>query len=396
MPVSIRGVRALVPAASGDLRPHDPSRRHWIFDSKIASPMSRWPPYRDDRRSWGIDALGSVVVEVETTSGHVGIAPSVGGPAAAYIVEHHLARFVEGIALDRTAIETAWEQMYAATLFYGRRGLVVNAISAIDLALWDALGQTLEAPVWSLLGGTPRDELALYATTPDIAAARELGFVGGKLPLPAGTAEGAAGVAENLAAAAAARAACEDDDFFLAADCFMSMELEFATEVARGLADLGFIWIEEPLSPDDYGGQRLLRERISPRIQHAAGEHEATRWGFALLFDGRCIDIAQPDVGWCGGLTELLRIARLADAAGVLVIPHGSSVYSYHFCATRPQTPFGEFALLDPEGATVSPQLAPLLLGEPLPENGRVRIPETPGFGVTLNRDLELARPYAR
>ena len=133
---------------------------------------------------------------------------------------------------------------------------------------------------------------------------------------------------------------------------------------------------------------------MAGRIALTTGEHESTRWGFKTLIEQNCADLLQPDVGWCGGLTELLRIAELADAAGIEVVPHGSSVYSYHFCATRPQTPFGEFALLDPEGIEVVPQLAPLIVGEPLPASGSVEIPDLPGFGVDLNRELEVNRPY--
>jgi L-rhamnonate dehydratase len=394
--VTVKAVRALVPAAAADLRPHDRSTPHWIFDTKIANPMSGWPEYRGDRRSWGIDALGSVVVEVETSSGEIGFAPSVGGPAAAFLVERHLARFVEGRTLDRASIEEAWEQMFRASLYYGRRGLAINAISAVDLALWDALGRTLEAPIWSLLGRKHRELLPLYATTPRVDAARALGFVGGKLPLPAGPAEGEDGLRENLELATRMREACGNaDDFFLAFDCYMSLDVPFAARLAAGVAELGFRWIEEPLPPDDYWGYAELRRALAGRVALATGEHESTRWGFRLLAERGCADLLQPDVGWCGGLTELLRIAELADEAGLPVVPHGSSVYSYHFCATRPQTPFGEFLLLDPAGTAVVPPLAPLVLGEPLPQDGHVAIPDLPGFGVELNRELPLGRPFA-
>lgn len=390
---TIRAVRAWVQEPSADARPAF-SARHWILDTRIASPMSRWPEYRSDRRSWGIDALGGAVVEVETSSGATGVAPCSGGAAAALLVERHLARFVAGRTLSRESIAEAWEQMYRATLPYGRRGLAVFAISALDLALWDALGKERGEPVWALLGEKRHERLPLYATTPRPDAARALGFAGGKLPLPASPAEGEEGLAENLALAARMREACGDpDDFFLAVDCWMSLDVPYAARLGEGLARLGFRWLEEPLPPDDYAGHARLRRELGGAIALAAGEHEATRWGFELLLDQGCADLLQPDVGWCGGLTELLRIAELADARGIPVVPHGSSVYSYHFCAVRPETEFAEFLLLDPDGIDVVPQLAPLLRGEPVPESGHVRVPDTPGFGVSLDRDLELARP---
>ena len=128
-----------------------------------------------------------------------------------------------------------------------------------------------------------------------------------------------------------------------------------------------------------------------------AGEHEATRWGFRMLLEMDCCDILQPDVGWCGGLTELLKISALADAHGKLVIPHGSSVYSYHFVATRHNSPFTEFLMMAPKADEVTPMFSPQLLDEPVPENGRLSVSrlDKPGFGVRLNPDLAMTRPYS-
>jgi L-rhamnonate dehydratase len=108
-----------------------------------------------------------------------------------------------------------------------------------------------------------------------------------------------------------------------------------------------------------------------------------------------CADIIQPDVGWCGGITELIKISALADARGVLVAPHGSSVYSYHFVLTRHNSPFSEFLMMAPGADKVVPMFAPLLLDEPVPVNGRMKVPDTPGFGVRLNPDCKLHRPYS-
>ncbi len=124
------------------------------------------------------------------------------------------------------------------------------------------------------------------------------------------------------------------------------------------------------------------------------GEHEATRWGFRMLLEMGCADIIQPDVGWCGGITELVKISALADAYGAMVVPHGSSVYSYHFVITRTNSPFAEFLMMAPEADHVVPMFTPLLLHEPVPVDGRLRLPETPGFGVELNPEVSLRRPY--
>ncbi len=126
------------------------------------------------------------------------------------------------------------------------------------------------------------------------------------------------------------------------------------------------------------------------------GEHEATRWGFRMLMEMECCDVIQPDVGWCGGITELIKISALADAHNKLVVPHGSSVYSYHFVVTRHNSPFAEFLMMAPEADEVVPMFNPLLLDEPVPENGRMRASrlDAPGFGVRLNPESQLARPY--
>jgi L-rhamnonate dehydratase len=283
--------------------------------------------------------------------------------------------------------------MYASTLFYGRKGLVLNVISAVDLALWDLLGRLREEPVYQLLGGKVRDELTMYATgaRPDLA--KELGFVGGKMPLHHGPAEGIDGLRANLAELADMRDKV-GPDFWLMWDCWMSLDLDYAVRLAKGAAEYELKWLEEALPPDDYWGYRDLRRAAPAPMLISTGEHEATRYGFRMLLEMGCADILQPDVGWCGGITELIKISALADAHGALVVPHGSSVYSYHFVITRTNSPFAEFIMMAPNADQVVPMFQPLLLGEPVPENGRLRLPDTPGFGVELNPEVGLIRPY--
>src|SRR5947208_4993605 len=171
----IREVRAYViaPAAMG-ADYHNQPGGHWIIDLPIANPMSVYEEYKARRTSWGINALGTVVVQVELDDGTVGIGCSIGGEPACYVIERHLNRFVEG--KDPRNVELIWDQMWRATLFYGRRGLVLNAISAVDLALWDLLGRLRAEPVYTLVGGPVRDEIEFYATGPRPDLARELGF----------------------------------------------------------------------------------------------------------------------------------------------------------------------------------------------------------------------------
>ena len=386
---TIRNIRAFT-VRGGGADYHDQASGHCI-DGHIATPMSKYPEYRETRSSFGINVLGSLVVEVEASDGNVGFGVTTGGQIGAYIVEKHLARFIEGQCV--TDIEIMWDQMYNATLYYGRKGVVVNTISGVDLALWDLLAKTRDEPVYQTLGGPVRDEIELYATgtRPDLA--KEMGFIGGKMPLRHGPAEGEEGLHNNLEQLREMRRRV-GEEFWLMLDCWMGLNLDYATRLAYAARDCGLKWIEECLPPDDYWGYAELRRRIPAPLLLTTGEHEATRWGFRLLLEMGCCDILQPDVGWCGGITELLKISALADAHNVLVIPHGSSVYSYHFVLTRHNSPFTEFIMMAPQADRIVPMFHPLLLDEPLPVGGRLKVPERPGFGVRLNPECKLDRPY--
>lgn len=385
----IKHIRAFT-VRGGGADYHDQDGDHWI-DDHIATPMSKYPEYRESRQSFGINVLGTLVVEVEASDGTVGFGVTTGGEIGAYIVEKHFARFVEGRAV--TDVELMWDQMYNGSLFYGRKGIVLNAISAVDLALWDLLGKLRKEPVYQLLGGPVRQEIEFYATgsRPDLA--KKMGFIGGKLPLRHGPAEGEEGLRKNLTELETMRDRV-GPDFWLMWDCWMSLDLGYAKRLARAAAPYELKWLEEALGPDDYWGYAELRRAVPKGIQVTSGEHEATRWGFRLLLDMECCDILQPDVSWCGGLTELIKISALADAHKIPVIPHGSSVYSYHFVVTRHNSPFAEFLMMAPGADQVVPMFTPLLLDEPIPVDGKMKVPDRPGFGVRLNPECKLVRPY--
>lgn len=388
---TIRAVRAfVVRGGGGDY--HDQAEGHWI-DDHVATPMAKYPKYRDSRQSFGINVLGTMVVEVEASDGTIGFGVTTGGEPAAWIVEHHLSRFVEGAKAHD--IELMWDQMFLGSLYYGRKGLVLNAISGVDLALWDLLGKLRGEPVYHLLGGAVRDELQFYATgaRPDLA--KQMGFIGGKMAVRHGPVEGEEGLQKTIARLADMRSRV-GDDFWLMLDCWMSMDLNYATRLANAGHAHGLKWIEEALLPDDYWGYAALKKAVPSGMMVTTGEHESTRWGFRLLLEMECCDILQPDVGWCGGITELLKIGAMADSRGVLVVPHASSVYSFHYVITRHNSPFTEFLMMAPKADEVLPMMYPLLLDEPVPEQGRMKLAETPGFGVRLNPECALHRPYPR
>lgn len=388
---TIKAVRAYT-VRGGGADYHDTQGYHWI-DDHIATPMARYEEYRQSRRSFGINVLGTLVVEVEASDGTVGLGVTTAGEIGAFIVEKHLSRFLIGRQV--TEIEKIWDQMYFSTQFYGRKGVVVNTISGVDIALWDLLGKLRDEPVHALLGGPVRDELQFYATgaRPDLA--KEMGFIGGKLPLLHGPAEGDEGLKKNIEKLADMRAKV-GDDFWLMYDCWMSLDLNYSIKLAQKAQEFGLKWIEECLSPDDYWGYADLKRNVPKGMLVTTGEHEATRWGFRMLLEMDCCDIIQPDVNWCGGVTELIKISALADAHGKLMVPHGSGVYSYHFVITRHNSPFTEIIMSAPNADEVRPAFSPLLLDEPVPVNGRMKASalDKPGFGVRLNPEVELHRPY--
>jgi L-rhamnonate dehydratase len=363
---------------------------HWINGTVIATPMSKYPEYQKTRRSFGIDVLGTVLVEVEAEDGTVGFAMTTGGVPAAYLIEKHFRRFVVGQPAHN--VELMFDQMYHASLYYGRKGITINAISAVDCAVWDLLGKRRGEPVWAMIGGRMRERQPMYATGPRPDLAKEMGFIGGKMPLPYGPADGEEGLRKNVELATQMRERV-GPDFFLAFDCWMALTPAYALRLIDALRPLNLRWIEECLPPDDYDGYaKLVRERSHP-IMISTGEHEYTRWGFENLL-GTGVDMIQPDIHWCGGLTELLKIKAMASARSRLCVLHASSVYSYHFALASDATPFSEFLMMAPKADRVVPMFEPLFTNEPVPVDGHVALGDAPGFGVDLNPALKWQRPF--
>jgi L-rhamnonate dehydratase len=183
-------------------------------------------------------------------------------------------------------------------------------------------------------------------------------------------------------------------DFWLMADCWMSLDVPYAVELANAMREVDLYWIEEALHPGDMDGHKLLKER-APWMRWTTGEHEYTRYGFRKLIESRSIDILQPDVTWCGGLTELLRISSMAAAYDIPVVPHGSGAYSYHFVISQPHCPFCEYLNTSPDCLSFPSVFGSLFENEILPVNGKIKLNDEPGFGMNLNRNnLNLNRVY--
>lgn len=204
--ITIANVRAYIPKpntedkkSGGRADYHDQADNHWIFGTQqwpIANPMSLYDKYKAHRASWGINAIGSVIVEIELTNGVTGVGVSIGGQPACFIIENHFSRFLKG--QDPLNIEYLWDVMWRSSINYGRKGLAIQALSAVDLALWDCAGKLRNEPVYKLLGGKTKNALPCYATCYDPLAAKKLGFKGAKFPLPYGPADGDEGMRKNI------------------------------------------------------------------------------------------------------------------------------------------------------------------------------------------------------
>jgi L-rhamnonate dehydratase len=383
-------VRAYLIDAAGDGGDyHRQKNGHWIIDSLISNPMSGYAKYRASRLSWGIDILGSILVQIEDDRGNVGFATGFGGLPACYLIEKHFKRFL--IAADPRDLNLLWDQMFRASMYYGRKGLTLAAISVVDLALWDLIGKIRQEPIFKFAGGRTKESISLYCTGPRPDACKAMGFFGGKVPLPHGPADGIGGIRANYAVLKKHRDTV-GPDYPLMVDCYMSLDVRYAIELADKCRDLGIHWWEEALHPDDFDGHMELRKAL-PTVKWTTGEHEYSRYGFRKLIEGRAIDILQPDVMWAGGLSELIKIAAHAAAYDIPVVPHGSGPYSYHFAMSQTNAPFCEYVANSPNGMSVQPVFGKLFRNEPVPVDGVIDVSDAPGFGLDLNDEVPLRRP---
>lgn len=272
---------------------------------------------------------GEILVRIDTSDGITGYGLGGGGGAGVYIIEHHLKDLLVGA--NALNIELLWDQIYASTSFYGRRGVPIMALSGIDLALWDIAGKHAGQPVHQLLGGAVREKIPAYFTgNPNRGL--ELGFRAFKLSMRNGVTEGLAGMKRNIANLREARNAI-GEDALLTIDCLARWDVDYTLEFIRRSRELNLYWIEEPLYPDDISGyQRLCREVEGPKI--ASGEHEFTHYGFRELVRAGAVQLLQPDVTWTGGLTTARKIVQLGADAGLPVVPHrGGSPYGFALVA---------------------------------------------------------------
>lgn len=367
------------------IKPRSTHSASWLSESVVANPMSIYPKYKARRSSWGAKWGPEVLVRIKTDDGIEGIGGTAPAPAAA-LIEGHLSHLLVGV--DPFDVEMLWDQMFRSSLPYGRKGLPIMAISAVDIALWDIIGKAKGEPVWRMLGGKTKEALPVYSTGNDVGFYHKLGFRGFKLAMPYGPADGWDGMKQNVALVEQTREIVgPDNDIML--DCYMAWNVEYTIRMAKLLEPYHVRWIEECLPPDDYEGYAEITARIDSTTV-ATGEHEYTRWGFKELIARHCCHILQPDLVWVGGITEARKITAMASAWGLDVIPHagGLQPWALHFIASQVNCPYAECVVIGNQGEDDAVRtLYPFLRGVPLPQAGFINPTDTPGIGVTVDPD---------
>ena len=359
-------------------KPHSPSRGD-VLD--MTRPANRYPGLADYGfpRMWPRTA---VIVTAE--NGVWGFGLTVHGGPVARIINDHFAPALVG--QNCMATEALWDMMARMSLAYGNTGLTSYAISAVDVAMWDLKGKLLERPVYELLGGPQKDFIEVYATGFDIEWYLELGFKAVKTFAPYGPHEGLDGLHRNVEMVAATRELV-GDQVDLAFDCWISMDEEYTVRLAEMVQPYRLKWLEDYVHPDHLDAYVAIRRRI-PGQTLASGEHWYMPPAFMAAANRRVVDIFQPDVLWCGGITGAVKICHIAEAAGISVFPHASANYPFgqHLVYAMPAAVWGERS----EG--VSAPGVPLaemtrLPGTPAVENGRVVPSDAPGFGLEITLD---------
>jgi L-alanine-DL-glutamate epimerase-like enolase superfamily enzyme len=340
----------------------------------------------------GAHASRSVLlVEVETADGLVGLGQCVSAgrnlKALDVLIKEDLAGYL--IGEDAFARERIWETAYRATFQHGRKGNTIAALSGLDIALWDLAGQALRAPIYQLLGAA-HDALPAYGSAGFYAEGKGLkelraeieglvdqGFRSVKMKI------GCLSIEEDLERVRVVRETLPRGAGLMV-DANRAYSPKTALRVAERLEELGVLFFEEPTNPDDLEGAEMVAAG-SP-VPIAGYETEYTRYGYRELITRRAVDVVQPNVCWCGGISEGKKIGVLAAAFHLGCVPHtfGSPltlIANLQMAASLPNATAVEF------DRTGNPLMRELIEEPPaIDAESRVHLPSGPGLGVKLNR----------
>src|SRR5271156_4643346 len=316
---------------------------------------------------------GWLIVEIFTDDGLVGIGnAALAPPITKQVIDLYLKPLL--IGADPWNIEFLWQHMYRKTMAFGRKGIGMAAISAVDIALWDLLGKPAKHPVFRLLGGRTKPRIPLYASRlysielSELAAEakryKKEGYKAMKLRFGWGPSDGAAGMQNNVALVKTVREAV-GDGIDVMADAYMGWTLDYAKRMLPLLEPFNLRWLEEPVIPDDIQGYAELKSYA--RIPIAGAEHEFTQYGFRDLLEARAVDYIQFDTNRVGGITQ------------------AGKMHNYHVVMASLNSPMAEyFPIVDVE---VGNELFWYIFeGEPKAKDGFVDLDDNlPGLGLTVN-----------
>ena len=336
---------------------------------------------------------GWLIVEVEADDGTVGIGNAALAPLVTKaLIDQYLTPLLMG--QNPWDIEFLWQHMYRNTMAFGRKGVGMAAISAVDIALWDLLGKAAKQPVFRLLGGRTKARIPVYAsrlysTGLENMAAEALrykadGYKAMKLRFGWGPTDGAAGMQRNVELVRAVREAV-GDEVDVMADAYMGWTLDYAKRMLPLLEAFHLRWLEEPVIPDDVRGYAELRSY--GRVPIAGGEHEFTVYGFRDLLEAHALDYIQFDTNRVGGISQARKICALAEAFSIPVVPHAGQMHNFHVVMASLNCPMAEFfPLVDVE---VGNELFWYIFdGEPTPVDGFIDLDDdVPGLGLTINEE---------
>ena len=352
----------------------------------------------------------SLLVRVTTDSGIVGW-----GECGQWGPGEHIATCLHDVygprllGRDPLANEIIWNDLYTFSRDFGRRGTPVEAISGIDIALWDIRGKTAGKPIHSLLGGAFRDRVRPYATglyyrgrdVEDLPSAlaqlkdEAQGYVQNGFTAIKGKI-GLLSIRDDIKRMEAVRRAV-GDDVLLMTDANHGYTRNSALQMGKALESLDYHWFEEPVLPEDLDGHAALRRQLTIAI--ATGECEFTRYGFLEILRKEAADFLQPDLCACGGISEGMRIYALATAYHTPIRPHvwGSGVAlaaALQFCAVQAPQPHTAFPR-SPENEVLleydsnpNPLREELLVENFRLEDQMVKIPQGPGLGIGIDEDV--------
>jgi len=325
--------------------------------------------------------------DVETAP-HVGVA-AVNAPASGAGVFEGLKSLV--IGEDPFEVERLWDQIYRGTIYYGRRGVAMQVLSGFDIACHDIVGKAIGRPLHKLLGGARRDRVRAYASTlfratpDDMKRACDFYLGRGFTAIKFGWGVFGQDRKRDIALVSAAREAIGSDvDLMVDPGWMVNRSAYDAIELLRALEPYEIFWMEDFLHPENYDGYRRVKE-AGVKTRLAAGEQEATAWGFHDLITRGKIDVAQPDLSRCGGFTQARKILWEAQRAGVDVCPHAwltdlLSAASLHLNAVLERSLFLEYNVCD------NPMLREIIRHPiPMDKDGMMPVPRGPGLGIEID-----------